>query len=51
MEISENRKKVLARIAEYERAGLFDKDVEDDPETTPLDPDSVDYTQKSSQHA
>lgn len=46
MEISENRKKILDRIEEYERLGLFDKDVEDDPETTPLDPDSVDYTQK-----
>ena len=46
MEISENRIRILARIEEYERLGLFDKDVEDDPETTPLDPDSVDYTQK-----
>lgn len=46
MEISENRRRILARIEEYERLGLFDKDVEDDPETTPLDPDSVDYTQK-----
>ncbi len=46
MEISENRRKILARIDEYERRGLFDRDVEDDPETTPLDPDSVDYTQK-----
>lgn len=46
MEISENRKKILSRIEEYERAGLFDKDVEDDPKTISLDPDSVDYTQK-----
>lgn len=46
MEISENRRKILDRIDEYERLGIFDKDVEDDPETTPLDPDSVDYTQK-----
>ena len=46
MEISENRKKVLSRIEELERAGIFDKDVEDDPETKPLDPDKVDYTQK-----
>ena len=46
MAISENSQKVLDRIEEYERSGLFDKDVEDDPETTPLDPDSVDYTQK-----
>ena len=46
MEISDNRKKVLSRIEELERAGIFDKDVEDDPETKPLDPDKVDYTQK-----
>ena len=46
MEISENRKKILARIDEYEREGRFDVDVEDDPETTPLDPNTVDYTQK-----
>ena len=46
MAISENRQKILDRIAEYEREGKFDVDVEDDPETTPLDPDTVDYTQK-----
>lgn len=46
MEISENRRRVLERIEEYEKLGLFDKDVEDDPATTPLDPDKVDYTQK-----
>lgn len=46
MEISDSRKKVLLRIEELERAGIFDKDVEDDPETKPLEPDRVDYTQK-----
>ena len=46
MEISENRKKILDRIEEFEREGKFDVDVEEDPETTPLDPDTVDYTQK-----
>ena len=46
MDISENRRKILDRIEEYERDGKFDIDVEDDPETTPLDPDTVDYTQK-----
>lgn len=46
MDISENRKKILSRIEEYEREGKFDIDVEDDPETLPLDPDTVDYTQK-----
>lgn len=46
MEISENRQKILKKIAEQERLGLFDIDVEDDPPTTPLDPDTVDYTGK-----
>lgn len=46
MEISENRKRVLLRIEELERAGIFDQDVEEDPETKPLDPKKVDYTQK-----
>ncbi len=46
MEISENRQRILDRIEEFEREGKFDVDVEDDPETTPLDPDTVDYTQK-----
>ncbi len=46
MAISENRQKILDRIEEYEKKALFDVDVEDDPLTTPLDPDTVDYTQK-----
>ncbi len=41
--LSENRKKILDKIAEYEREELWDKDVEDDPETIPLSPDKVDY--------
>lgn len=40
---SEYRLKVLERIKEYERQGLWDKDVEDDPETVVLLPDKVDY--------
>lgn len=40
---SEERKKVKERIAEFERQGLWDKDVEDDPETIMLMPDKVDY--------
>ncbi len=46
MQISEERQRILDRIAEYEEKGLFDIDVEDDPPTLPLDPDRVDYTQK-----
>lgn len=43
---SPDRLKVLARIAEHERLGLWDKDVEDDPETIVLTPDKVDYLGK-----
>lgn len=35
---------VQKKIAEYERLGLFDLDVEDDPPTKPLLPGQVDYT-------
>lgn len=38
-----DRLAVLARIAEYEAAGIFDRDVEDDPPTVPLDYKKVDY--------
>ena len=40
---SENRLRVLDKIKEYERQGLWDKDVEDDPETIVLMPNKVDY--------
>ena len=43
---SEERLKVLARIAELEKQGLWDKDVEDDPETIILRPNKVDYLGK-----
>ena len=43
MSISESRRRVLARIEEYERRGWFDRDVEDDPPTTPLDYERVDF--------
>jgi len=46
MPISENRQRILDKIEEYEKKGLFAVDVEDDPPTAPLDPDTVDYTQK-----
>lgn len=40
---SPERLKILEKIAEHERKGLWDKDVEDDPETIVLTPDKVDY--------
>lgn len=43
---SEYRLKVLSRIKEYEKLGLWDKDVEDDPETYELKPNMVDYLDK-----
>lgn len=46
MAISESRQKVFSKIEDYERFGLFDRDVEDDPPTTPLQPGTVDYTGK-----
>ena len=41
--ISPERLEVLARIQEYEKAGRFDEDVENDPEAPELLPDQVDY--------
>ncbi len=41
--ISADRRKVLERIKEYELAGRFDEDVEDDPPAPELLPDQVDY--------
>ena len=43
MERSKHKLELLKRIDEYERAGLWHRDVEDDPETLPLMPDDVDY--------
>lgn len=40
---ADNRNAVLDKILEYEKAGLWDKDVEDDPVTKTLMPDDVDY--------
>lgn len=40
------RGKILAKIAEYEKAGKWDVDVEDDPPFTPLKPGDVDYKYK-----
>lgn len=41
------RPEVLRRIEQYERAGIFDKDVEDDPQGRELLPFEVDYLRKS----
>lgn len=41
-----DRLAVLAKIREYEQAGIFDRDVEDDPPTVPLDYAKVDFTGK-----
>ena len=46
MEQSLERLLVLERIKEYEKKGYFDRDVENDPPTTPLKPGQVDYTLK-----
>lgn len=43
IKVSTERLKILNRIAEHERLGLWDKDVEDDPETKILMPGKVDY--------
>ena len=41
--VSKERLEILERIKEYERAGRFDEDVENDPEAPELLPDDVDY--------
>ena len=41
--ISPERAEILKRIEEYERAGRFDEDVENDPEAPELLPENVDY--------
>ena len=46
MEKSKERLEVLKRIAENERLGLWDKSVENDPETLELKPNKVDYLNK-----
>lgn len=44
--LSEDRIKVLKKIEEFEKNGIFDQDVEDDPPSKPLMPDQVDYLNK-----
>ncbi len=45
-EKSPDRLAILEKIALYEKNGWFDRDVEDDPPTRPLEPGEVDYTLK-----
>ncbi len=42
-----DRVAILKRIEEYERAGRFDEDVEEDPPTKPLLPHQIDYYRRS----
>ena len=44
---AKDRVTILAKIEEYERAGRFDEDVEEDPPTRELKPDEVDYYRRS----
>ena len=44
MALSPERIRILERIEEYERQGLFDRDINDDPPTRPLRAGEVDYT-------
>ena len=46
MERSQDRLDILKKIEEYEKNGWFDRDVEDDPPTKPLDYTKVDYSGK-----
>lgn len=46
MEKDPARLKILERIEDYERRGLFEIDVEDDPPAPELKPGQVDYKQK-----
>ena len=45
-EKNEERLKILKKIEEYERDGKFDIDVEDDPPTIPIKPNTVDFERK-----
>ena len=43
---SKDRVEILKKIEEYERAGRFDEDVEEDPPSKVLMPDEIDYFRK-----
>jgi len=44
--ISTERQEILKKIEEYEKMGNFDTDVENDPPSSPLLPDDIDYLKK-----
>ena len=46
MEKSPERIKILEKIDEFEKEGLFDQNVEEDPPYEPLKPNEVDYLKK-----
>ena len=43
---TEKRKRIVARIAQYEKEGRFNEDVEEDDPPIPIKPGEVDYTNK-----
>ena len=43
---AKDRVEILQKIEEYERAGRFDEDVEDDPPSRVLMPDEIDYLKR-----
>ncbi len=43
LNLSPDRQKILDKIAEYEKSGRFDEDVENDPPAPELLPENVDY--------
>jgi len=47
MEKDPGRVAAVEKIKEFERLGLFDKDVEIDPPWTPLNPDKIDFLKKN----
>ena len=51
IEKAPDRLRVLEKIKEYERQGLFDRDVEDDPEGRTLMPDEINYLKRGPIHA
>lgn len=43
---SKQRREIVEKIEQYEREGRFDEDVEDDPPSSVLLPEEIDYTSK-----
>ena len=47
VEKSKDRLEIIKKIKKLEESGIFDKDVENDPPTIPLEPDDIDYLRTS----